>query len=56
MNKLIAVFAFLVLFAFLAILVIHVPRLDLTVVILVASGLGCWDLYTSCFAKKTDKS
>lgn len=53
MNNTIAVFAFLVVFAFVSILVIHVPRLDLIAVIAITIMLACWDLYTSCFAKKS---
>jgi hypothetical protein len=52
MNKTIAVVAFLVVFAFLSILVIHVPRVDLIAVITLTMALACWDLYTTCFAKK----
>ncbi|MCD1627331.1 MAG: hypothetical protein ACU0B7_00615 [Paracoccaceae bacterium] len=47
MNKVMAVFAFLVLVAFLAILLIHVPRLDLIVVIGFTVLLAAWDLYTT---------
>jgi hypothetical protein len=47
MNKLMAIFAFLVLVGFLAILVIHVPRLDLTAVIALTVLLAAWDLYTT---------
>jgi len=47
MNKLLAIFAFLVLVGFLAILVIHVPRLDLTMVIAITVVLAAWDLYTT---------
>lgn len=47
MNLLLAIFAFVVLVAFLAILVIHVPRIDLICVIGVAVALAAWDLYTT---------
>jgi len=52
MNKLMAVFAFLVLVAFLGILVMHVPRVDLTVVIGVTVLLAAWDLYTTHKSRK----
>ncbi|MDX1820335.1 MAG: hypothetical protein R3197_05500 [Paracoccaceae bacterium] len=52
MNKLMAIFAFLVLVAFLGILVIHVPRLDLTLVIGFTVLLAAWDLYTTHRARK----
>ncbi|MFC4666923.1 hypothetical protein ACFO5X_00025 [Seohaeicola nanhaiensis] len=44
MNKVLAILAFAVLVAFLAILVIHVPRLDLACVIGVTILLAGWDL------------
>ena len=47
MNRLVAIFAFLVLVGFLSILVIHVPRLDLTIVIGLTVLLAAWDLYTT---------
>jgi hypothetical protein len=47
MNKVLAVFAFLVLVAFLSILVIHVPRIDLVSVIAFTVLLAGWDLYTT---------
>lgn len=47
MNKLLAIFAFLVLAAFLSVLVVHVPRVDLTAVILLTLLLAGWDLYTT---------
>ena len=53
MNNTIAVFAFLVVIAFLSILVIHVPRVDLIAVIALTVALALWDLYTTCFAKKS---
>jgi hypothetical protein len=45
MNNLLALFAFGVLVAFLSILLIHVPRIDLTVVIILTLMLAGWDLY-----------
>jgi len=45
MNNVLAVLAFLVLAAFLSILVIHVPRVDLTVIIALTLLLAGWDLY-----------
>ena len=53
MNNTMAVFAFLVVIAFLSILVIHVPRVDLISVIAITVALGLWDLYTTCFSKKS---
>lgn len=47
MNLLLALFAFVVLVAFLAILLIHVPRIDLMVVIGITVALAAWDLYTT---------
>lgn len=44
MNKILALLAFVVLVAFLAILVIHVPRLDLACVIGATVLLAGWDL------------
>lgn len=44
MNNLLALIAFGVLVAFLAILLIHVPRLDLIAVIGVTVVLAGWDL------------
>ena len=44
MHNLLALFAFAVLVAFLAVLVIHVPRLDLTAVIGITVALAGWDL------------
>ena len=46
MNKLMAVAAFVVLAAFLSVLLIHVPRLDLAAVIGVTLLLAAWDVYT----------
>lgn len=45
MNNALALFAFAVLAAFLSILVIHVPRVDLTVIIVLTLILAGWDLY-----------
>lgn len=47
LNLAMALLAFLVLTAFLAILVIHVPRIDLMAVIGVTVLLAAYDLYTS---------
>jgi hypothetical protein len=47
MNRIMAIFAFLVLVGFLAILMIHVPRLDLGAVIVVTILLAAWDLFTT---------
>lgn len=47
MNRILAIFAFLVLVGFLAILMIHVPRLDLGAVIVVTVLLAAWDLFTT---------
>lgn len=47
LNLLMGLFAFIVLVAFLAILVIHVPRIDLTVVIGATVLLAAWDLFTT---------
>ncbi len=52
MNKLMGLFAFLVLVAFLSILLIHVPRLDLFIVISFTVLLAGWDLYTTHRARK----
>ena len=46
MNRLMAVAALVVLIGFVAILLIHVPRLDLAVVIGVTVALAGWDVYT----------
>lgn len=46
MNRLMAIAAFLILVAFLSILLIHVPRIDLAVVIGVTVLLAGWDVYT----------
>jgi hypothetical protein len=47
MNRTLAIFAFLVLVGFLAILMIHVPRLDLGGVIVLTVLLAAWDLFTT---------
>lgn len=47
MNLLVAILAFVALAAFLAILLIHVPRLDLICVIGITVALAAWDLYTT---------
>lgn len=47
MTKALAVLAFLVLVGFLAILLIHVPRIDLGAVIAITVLLAAWDLYTT---------
>lgn len=44
MTNFLALFAFAVLVAFLAVLVVHVPRLDLTAVIAITVALAGWDL------------
>lgn len=45
MNNLLALFAYLVMVGFLAILAIHVPRADLIVIIGLTLLLAGWDLY-----------
>ncbi|MFN3293429.1 MAG: hypothetical protein ACK4S2_12415 [Gemmobacter sp.] len=47
MDKLVAVVAYLILLAFLGILLWHVPRLDLTLVIGLTVVLAGWDLVRS---------
>jgi hypothetical protein len=47
MKLFMAILAFVVLVGFLAILVIHVPRIDLICVIAIAVTLAAWDLYTT---------
>lgn len=47
MNVFMAILAFAFLVAFLAILVIHVPRIDLIAVIGITVALAAWDLYTT---------
>jgi hypothetical protein len=47
MNKVLAIFAFLVFVGFLAILIFHVPRLDLGAVIAITVLLAAWDLFTT---------
>ncbi len=52
MNLLLAFLAFVTLVAFLVILVIHVPRIDLTVVIGITVALAAWDLYRTFRSRK----
>ncbi|MFC3632038.1 hypothetical protein ACFOM8_21700 [Paracoccus angustae] len=52
MNLLMAFLAFATLVGFLAILVIHVPRLDLIAVIAVTVLLAAWDLFTTFRPRK----
>ena len=47
MKLFMAILAFVVLMAFLAILVIHVPRIDLIGVIAITVTLAAWDLFTT---------
>ncbi len=47
MNRILAIFAFLVLVGFLGILIFHVPRLDLGAVIALTVLLAFWDLFTT---------
>ncbi len=47
MNRLLALFAFLILGGFLAILAFEVPSPDLVAVILLTAGLVAYDLLTS---------
>jgi hypothetical protein len=47
MKLFMAILAFVVLMAFLAILVIHVPRIDLICVIAITVASAAWDLYTT---------
>lgn len=47
MNNLLAIFAFVVFVAFLLILLLHVPRLDLIAVIGATIVLAGWDLLLS---------
>jgi hypothetical protein len=47
MNKVLAVFAFLTLAAFLGVLVVHIHRIDLISVIVITLLLAAWDLYTT---------
>jgi hypothetical protein len=51
-NKIMAVLAFAVLVGFLSILLIHVPRLDLAVVIGFTILLAAWDLYSTHRSRK----
>ncbi len=52
MNRILAIFAFLVLVGFLGILMFHVPRLDLGGVIVVTVLLAAWDLFTTHRTRK----
>ncbi len=52
MNLLMGFLAFVTLAAFLAVLVIHVPRLDLTAVIGITVALAAWDLFTTFRSRK----
>jgi hypothetical protein len=47
MNRLLALFAFLVFAAFLGILIMGVPSPDLIVIVLLTAGLVAWDMLTS---------
>lgn len=47
MNRTMAVLALAILTAFLGILILHVPRLDLIAVVAVTLILAAWDLYTT---------
>jgi hypothetical protein len=52
MNKILASLAFVLLMGFLSVLLIHVPRLDLLVIISITVALAGWDLFTTLFRKK----
>lgn len=52
MNNIMAIVAFLIFVGFLAVLVIHVPRLDLTLLIAFTVILAAWDLFTTVRASK----
>jgi hypothetical protein len=52
MNNIMAIVAFLIFVGFLAVLVIHVPRLDLTLLIAFTVILAAWDLFTTIRASK----
>ncbi|SFQ96067.1 hypothetical protein [Poseidonocella sedimentorum] len=47
MNKALAIFAFLIFFAFLAILCLEVPSPDLVLVVLLTVGLAAKDFFFS---------
>jgi hypothetical protein len=49
MNNLMAILAFVLLAFFLSILIWHVPRTDLTVIIVITLVLAGWDLFNSLF-------
>ena len=53
MNRLLALFAFLVFAGFLAILVIGVPHPDLIAIVILTVGLVAWDMLSSS-GKKPD--
>jgi hypothetical protein len=53
MNRLLALFAFLVFVGFLGVLVMGVPSPDLIVIVLLTAGLVAWDMITSS-GKKPD--
>lgn len=55
MKLVMALLAFATLVAFLAILLIHVPRLDLTVVIGITLALAAWDLFTTFRRRKAGR-
>lgn len=55
MNLFLAIFAFVVMVAFLAILVIHVPRIDLICVIGITVALAAWDLFTTFRSKDASR-
>ena len=54
MNRLIALFAFIVFAGFLAILAFEVPSIDLVIVILLTLGLVAYDFATSSGNGKGD--
>lgn len=47
MNRILSLFAFLVLVGYLSILVWRVPRIDLATVIAITLLLALWDIYSS---------
>lgn len=51
MNRLLALFAFLVFAGFLGILIMGVPHPDLIVIVLITVGLVAWDMTTSSGTK-----
>jgi hypothetical protein len=52
MNGIMATFAFVILVGFLSILIIHVPRLDLILVIGFTLALSGWDLISTIRARR----